>query len=515
MVTMKKIIIPRRDHEVYFIPVPETLKMKQVRLFAIGQLEKLHPGFSAETALDIKRLVFNKTRWVMATVMEAETLVEYRVLNKGAAFFTNTSIAVHKKDFLSGGVQAVGDESIGYDSGNNTPVSIPLDTVPYGPCESGKTDGFDNPIKAKKNVPAKCKVYATGISAWRMTTMIACAALLTSVPLFLFPAAKDANETIKAPFAAREAELTQKLKYPLAAMPTALLPTALLPTVAIPTVIEILTDFSADFVFTGGKITRWQYSEGRNNEDRYNEARPHMVLETRGIDVLSLRRIFNKFEYVVLEDISVVRYIDGEPYLTVLISARKGYAAPPTGTFFSQSFSLPIFSDLTGELKRNGIAVVSETLPSAENGNALYTVTYTAKDSALIRSMEIISGICDKYPVRVKGMDISIGGESDIFTVVCSLSQSDAPRYNAGGPGNEKTQIHPDIIPTAFGYRKTPPPLPPKTAVVQPQIPQVPQIPQAQKAPEISIVGSIRDDKGQMLFYREAGDSKIIIKDTP
>ncbi|MDR1804395.1 MAG: hypothetical protein LBQ94_12400 [Treponema sp.] len=474
---MKKIIIPRRDHEVYFIPVPEALKPKLIRSFAAAQMEKLHPGFSGETALDIKRLVFNKAQWVMATVMEAETLAEYRILYKGVALFTNTSIAVHKKDFTSGGVQTIGDERIGFDSEKDSPVSIPLES-----------NGSENPQGAGKTFPAGCVVFAGRMPVWRVTAMIACAALAMLVALFFFPAAKAANETVIVPLAVTAAEPAPELLFP-------------------PSAIEILSDFSADFVLTGGKIKRWRYNEAQYAEDKS----PLMAIETRGIDVISLRKIFAQYDYVVLDDVSDVRYIDGEPSLTIFLSAvREGYLAPLTGTFFSQSFSLPIFSDLTNELKRNGISVVSETLPSAENNNALYTVTYTAKDRALVRSMEAITAIYDKYPVRVKAMDVSIGGDNNIFTVVCSLVQSDAPRYTAMG---DEQRIPWDSIPAAFGYKEAAPPPPPPKAIAAPvQTPQVsqPQMPPEQEIkPELSVVGTIRDARGQVLFYRDKEDNKI------
>ena len=485
---MKKIRIPRRDHEVYFIPVPETLKSKRTGPFIFGQMEKLHPGFSGENALDIKRLVFNKTRWVMATVMEAETLEEYRILNKGCAFFTNTSIAVYKKDFAACGVKTVGDELIGFDS--DYPVSIPLES---GPPDSGKTGNAEDLAKAVKTAPARCRVFTGRIPALRVTAMIACAVLLSLIPLFFFPAAKEAKEPAIVSFDIAKATPSPESKYTPAAM-------------------EILADFSEDLFLAGGVMTRWQYSEGSG---------PFVVIETRGIDILSLRNIFNQYRYVVLEDMHDVRYIDGEPYLTVFLSVlRKGYALPPAGTFFSQSFSLPIFSDLMGEFKHREISVVSETLPSTENDNAIYTVTYTAKDSALISSLEIITGICDKYPVRVKAMDVSIAGEGNYFAVLCSLSQSDAPRNTAYGLGDEKERIHLAIIPTAFGYKEAPPLLPPPMEVTvqlqEPIAPQIPLEPQAREiTPEVSVLGTIRDDRGQILFYREAGDNKIIIKDTP
>jgi len=469
MVAMKKIIIPRRDHEVYFVPVPQALRQKQIRSFAAAQMEKLHPGFSGEVALDIKRLVLNKARWVMATVMEAETLEEYRILHRGAAFFTNTSIAVHKRDFTSGGIQTIGDERIGFDSERSSPVSIPLESgVP-------ESDGSSR-SKALKTIPARYGVFAGKKPAWRVTAIIVCT--LAPVLLFFFPAAKDVKEAAGIPFAVKAPEWMPVLEYP-------------------PQAIEILSDFSSALVGAGGKITRWRYNEGTS---------PLIVIETRGIDVLSLRNIVNRYAYVVLEDISDVRYIDGESQLTVFLNAvRNGYVLPPYGTFFSQNFSLPIFTDLTGELRRHGISIVSETLPSAENGNALYAVSYTAKDRALIRSMEIITTICDKYPVRVKGMDVSIGSDSSLFTVICSLSQSDAPRSTIGSLGEEKAKI-----PPAFGYKEPalPPALPPpKVAAVQVQEPQTSQTQEIK--PQLSIVGTIRDGQGQVLFYRDNEDNKI------
>ena len=463
---MKKIRIPRQDHEVYFIPVPQALGPKQVRSLAAAQMEKLHPGFSGEAALDIKLLVLNKARWIMATVMDAETLAEYRILHRGARFFTNTSIAVYKRDFTSGGIRTIGDERIGYDSEKGAPVSIPLD--------SGKIDDSGR-SKALKAVPARREVFAKRTPAWRLTAMIMCA--LAPVLLFFLPAAKEVKEAAGIPFAVKAAESPPVSKYP-------------------PSAIEILSEFSGALFGAGGKITRWRYNES---------ASPLIVIETRGIDVLSLRNIFNRYEYIVLEDIQDVRYIDGETQFNVFLNAVKnGYVTLPAGTFFSQNFSLPIFSDLTGELRRHGISIVSETLPSAENGNALYTVTYTAKDQALIRSMEIITGICDKYPVRVKGMDLSLGGESSFFTVVCSLSQSDAPRHTIGSLGDEKAKI-----PSAFGYKEAAPPPPPKAVTVQSQAPQAQKPPEQEIKPELSVVGTIRDGQGQILFYRDKEDNKI------
>jgi len=488
---MKKVVIPRRDHEVYFIPVPEKLKARAKRSFVAEQMDKLHPGFSGETALDIKHLVLDKTHWFMVTVMEDAALTEYRVLHKGAAFFTSTSIAVKKNGFFQGGIKAIGDELIGYDAERNMPVSIPLESVK----SKGNPDAdgcfaaacCEDLPKAAKAVPFGCEVFSGRVP--RAAAIVVCAALLALIALF-FPGARKKAETSNGLFV-MEAELL--VNEPLVDKP-APRPKYL------PVVIEILAGFAGDLAGAGGKMTRWQYNE---------DAGPLLTIETRAIEAISLREIFGNYEYLVLEDIQDVRYIDGEPYLTVYMNSEKtGYVKRDTGTFFSQSYSLPIISDLTNGLRQHEITIVSEVLPTVENGNALYIMTYTARGLSFVRSLEIITGICDKYPLRVKSMDISIGGEYNLFTVMCSLTQSDTPQNMDVSLMNEK-----DKVLKAFGYREDPPP-PPKAPAEEPQEQQV-QEPQPVQSSIQSIVGTIRDDRGQILFYREAGDSKIKIIGTP
>ena len=130
---MNKIIIPRKDHEVYFLPLPKEIKAKLMRVFVTEQMERLHPCFSSTSALDLRQFIFNQNRWIMVTVMKAETLAEYKIPNKGAVLYTNTSIAAHKKDFIQNGVNTIDDERIGFDAERNEPVSVPL--------EPGKADG--------------------------------------------------------------------------------------------------------------------------------------------------------------------------------------------------------------------------------------------------------------------------------------------------------------------------------------------------------------------------------------
>jgi len=54
-----KIIIPRKDHEVYFIISPEGIKRRDAQYMIYDKLSELHPGFNATTRVDIKTIELN------------------------------------------------------------------------------------------------------------------------------------------------------------------------------------------------------------------------------------------------------------------------------------------------------------------------------------------------------------------------------------------------------------------------------------------------------------------------
>ena len=59
---MNKVIIPRRDHEVYFISLPNEIKGRQIKACVTAQLDKLHPGFSSALQVDLQNFSFDKKR---------------------------------------------------------------------------------------------------------------------------------------------------------------------------------------------------------------------------------------------------------------------------------------------------------------------------------------------------------------------------------------------------------------------------------------------------------------------
>jgi hypothetical protein len=61
----KRILIPRKDHEIYFIPLPEGIKRKNTSQFIADKLHELHPGFSSSSVFDMQKIVLNQ-HWVVS-----------------------------------------------------------------------------------------------------------------------------------------------------------------------------------------------------------------------------------------------------------------------------------------------------------------------------------------------------------------------------------------------------------------------------------------------------------------
>jgi len=203
--------------------------------------------------------------------------------------------------------------------------------------------------------------------------------------------------------------------------------------------------------------------------------------------------ICEPLEYAYLEDVRDVKYIDGEPHITMYLNAvGPPYRILNAGAFPNQSLTIPMFTQLGDMLRDQGITIVSEVLPASGNSNLFYTITYHGKDKSFIRSLEIIADICNQYLLRVTNLDVSINGDNNRFTVVCTLSYSGAA-MPAIVLGNDK-----DKIPAAFGYRE-PRPMTVSKPVETPK-------------PDHPIVGSIKDGNGQNVFFRNTDNGKIQVR---
>jgi len=206
----------------------------------------------------------------------------------------------------------------------------------------------------------------------------------------------------------------------------------------LPSSIEILARISKDILDAGGRILQWQFNEDTD---------PFVIIHTQGIDVQEIYKIFNQYEFATLLDIqNGVK--NGVPYADIYMNAaRKEFTTPEAGAFPVQSSTTAIITDLTKALKQHEISIVSEVMPTASIDNMYYTVAYTTNDKSLVSSMEIFTGICNKYQLWIKKMDVSISSDNSSFTVICTLTYCGKGIAALQGKNSDK-------IPPAFGYKE-------------------------------------------------------------
>jgi hypothetical protein len=442
---------------VYFVSAPGDLKRKFIRLFVYEQLKKLHPAFSEASVFDWQYLVLNNSQWIMVTVMNRDTIEEYRILHRGAAFFTNTAIAVRKKDFTNNGINTIDDEPIGFDIEDNKPISFQL--------EIEKRSGAPSQEAALKTLPPWYGLFTENEQRRGITTLSVSILAMMLLSLVFALAAKSTQEPIRFAIPAIPAA---EIRY-------------------LPSAVEMLENFSCDIVEAGGTMAHWKYNE---------DADPVMEIQTQGMDLIKIYEICNRYEFLTLQDIQNVKYIEGKPFVTIQLNqAEKGYSLLNANAFFSQSSTIQLIDGISNLLRLQNVSISSEILPTDHNGKGSYSIAYTAKDRNLISSLEIIAASCNEYSLSIRKLEVSITSDNTLFTVSVSLSQSGEANHALQSLGNEKGKI-----PIAFGYKEE------VLNIVSPDKEAI------EAKPKNSLVGSIKDSSGQMVFYHDAITRKIVIR---
>ena len=458
---MKKIIIPRKDHEVYFIRVPgKTGKIKN-RFHINSELEKLHPALSVSSCVDIQKFYIDRTPWFMVTVMEESILTEYRLLYKNSVFYTNTSVLINKKQFINNGIIAIDDENIGYDAGEKIPISYQTEKKE---TETRHFSGND-----LKKIPS-----AHGVYKEKKAPKLAAGFLLITAIMF-FTLSFMANKVKNVPIITDIEPITE-MSPELPEVPEYL-----------PACTEILVKIAADIFKFGGKILQWQYNEERD---------PLILLQVQGINVSAVHKVFNQYDYLELQDIQEVIYYNDEPCITVCLNLnRLKYSLYPAGSYAFQNTIIPVFSSLINSLKMFDIAIISESLPALPNNYNYYRIAYTSKDWNLIKSLELFSEYCSNNQLWISKMDISFDREKNLFSVSCNFARCiDEIKITAAG--NEKY-----YIPMAFGYS------------LKQEKEELQETEILNMASELKIIGSIRDNNSGVLFYHDNENGKIQVRE--
>jgi hypothetical protein len=436
--------------------------------FVSDKLHELHPGFSASSVFDTQRVTLDQKRWLLVTVMEQPFLTEYRVLNPGAVFFTATGLLVRSPHFTEQPPHTFSTEIIGYDKETEKPVSVPRNEP-----ENSAPDGHDSISSLLKSTPVRYGIFNKPQSP-----------LFFVIPLVLLLAgigiAAIAGYLKNAPHKEPVPDITE-------------------PPVewqSLPSPFAQLADIAAIVLDTGGTIMQWNYNES---------ADPACTIDITGSEAAQIFDAVPMAAYARLNGISEIHYTQGNPAYTVTLSIPQDPYVSSSYTLFSgQEQAFAILTSL-----RTGISspdspviarIISETLPSYANGNALCGFLLNCEAEQFVPSLEEIEAVLAQDVMRVRQMTVSFDRQKNMF--ICSVF------FSPIQPGPSPPRLleeHKESIPAAFGYTAPPQDIP--VVHIPPPKPE----PASPDLSEYTKIGVIRgDDDKDMVYYRNK-EGKIVI----
>lgn len=455
----RKILLPRKDHEVYFIAPPEGMKRRNIPTYIEDVLYERHPGFSPAAACDFRRVSVNGRHWIMATVMEHETLAGYRLGHPRAMLFTATGVLIRRPGFLHAGMTVLPDETIGYDGRNNEPVSLPV-------TEADKPAADISALLGK--TPSRYRVFKTRRPFLRYALLL--------IPLLAAGGVVLSRYRVSPP---------EEL---ITAEPEVIEPVPVIKP-DIPDPLMILTELAGAIRRTRGVIDLWRYDE---------TAEPVLTVQLSGPEADILYNMITVFPYVIVNDISDITYIGNKPHYTVRLSHNTGVChVPELRGFAAQETALSLFSLLRERFSPLRVTVTSETPPPAGTGSAAVTLEAEGRD--FIRALEAIQEVFNEHELGIRAMTVSLDRPRGVFMFSVSFEPYRdrlTPRsmYGDAVPG--------DVIPAAFGYIEK---KPPEVIVVPPEPEPEP--------PSYTAIGIIREEEYAAMTYYKNPEGKMLIQE--
>jgi hypothetical protein len=451
---MKNILIPRKDHEIYFIQANDNIKRKDLRAFISNCLRELHPGFSPSAAFDFEKITFKDKIWYVVTVLQQETLMEYRLLHRGASFFTATGLLVHARGFIEGSIYHLTDETIGYDLKQEMPVSVPGIDSGYTHTEPLPLEYIDKLLEHANRFQSIFRKKQPFI-------------------FFLLPAVLFLTALVSVPFFYSRSvdSLPQNLIVKPEEEPKQLQP--------LPTAFELLARIASVVQAGDGIIQQVQYDESQPIllSLYLSDIEPSLFFER--VAVLS---------YIKPSGVSDIRYIDNTPqYVAYVALETSEYRVSYSSPLFEQERLFAILSELRNRLRDYNVQFVSETLPQAENPWGAVALSISAYD--FIQAIEIIEKELDVNRLCIRRMAVSFVPDNSMFLLTFSFSPYQENVLSLPLLSDNKTAILP-----AFGYMPAP----------------VVQKPAARIDNSIyTKIGVIHDEDGKVTTYYKDEEGKI------
>jgi hypothetical protein len=417
---------------------------------------------------DVKITLVDGNKYLIITAIEKAALTEYRLLYRGASFYTATSLLFPEKSAGMTEPVVLPGETIGVNA-QGEPYSYPADNP-------GDEGGEDNGriVQLLKKAGGKNQVFKKSRAA--VYYMLPTALLLGTVATaaLYYPGQRPPP-----PPPAME---SREEKAP------------------IPSPLSIVADISGIVLQAGGIILQWHYDENADPVGR-------MAVE--GAEAGALLESIRGLSYITPVTISDIRYAERKAHYEITFTFNgEEYSAPhqyaPGGTGIPRSVPAKIRAEILG----NGGMIELETLPMEANGHSA-GIVFSCAGRSFEKTAGGIGGILRESGARITYMDMY--AESNIFHVSLTVTQSyGMPEYYMA---HDKLSA---IIP-AFGSVIAPEKeIAITTAEEQPggkerEMPAGPEEPgEGTRKNGYVKIGAIRDSGGQLHVYYKTKEGKII-----
>ncbi|MBV5330345.1 MAG: hypothetical protein JZU65_22395 [Chlorobium sp.] len=455
---MRRHLIPRRDHEIYFLDLSgeQQIKKHDLHRKALDLLVAHHPGFSIKTRFETKIIKVLGKDWVMITVMEEETLAEYRILHPKTAFYTRTSLLFTQRNFPIAEPKSYGEEKIGIDQDRQFPISEPC-------VEKNTTEnGSEEIVSCLETAPLKSRVFSKPFPRTPMVLLFFLL-LLTSLTGALIRPQTDSFTKTNSP-----TEPEQPVLLP-----------------DFPSVPYLLNEIANQTASAGGVIRQLLYDEMQHEA---------LLLIISDCEPSSMSAKLNTIKYLLPVGISDIQYIAGMPLYTLRYSLNNGiFSIPAKGISPDIGSSLELLAALR-KLARTYMAQVHfEKNPNATSQNAYTSIQVDVSAATIAHFLTDLDALLAEKSMRIRKMSIQANKGSRLFFLEYAFEPCGACSNPTTLLQNANTRI-----PEAFGI------LPIKT---QPQ--SATQVPAA----DLIKVGSIKMNTGRSLVYYKSPEGKIVTKE--
>jgi hypothetical protein len=456
----KKLLIPRRDHEIYFIPFKNELKKKEYPSYIQENLYHLHPGFSESSAYDTQKIILDKKPWFMVSVMVQGVLTEYRISNPYVSFFTSTCLLVRQKKFTESEAYNFPDEQIGYNKVKHEPFSLPIALGDQKASHDNNTI-----LSLLKKAPGGYRVFPK--KSPQLPLLAACTVVVMLIAfLFLYnfkrPPVINKEETASVTAAYKE----------------------------MPSPLQMFAAIACVLHNDGGVILQWQY-------DRMQD--PAFIISLEGIEPNSLPAVFDSLRYVTFDSISDIKYADNIPQYTLYLSFNESaFITPVYFNMENQEDIFPILDNFHSDLNKHHVLFLTEALPTERNGFDACSMAISCPPDELTSVMETIENILSIYQMCLTRMSLVLNKNDKLF----SFSYSFSPGGRAYKPEEMFSPQKYNELLSAFGCI-------PKSPEKQTIIKNV-RVPDSNNLSKIGLI--IAEDGSNTAYYRDTV-GKIIIKE--